>query len=388
MIIAPKVKGFICTTAHPDGCQENVRQQIAHIEKNGTIDRSIKNVLIIGSSTGYGLASRITAAFGCGANSLGIMFEKEPTGNRTATPGYYNTRAFEDFAHEKGLYAKTINGDAFSVEIKKQAIDMIKQEMKTVDLVVYSLAAPKRITADGTLYSSVLKTRDKAFSNKSWNLKDNSIKEATINPANEAEVEATVKVMGGEDWMDWMEILSQEDVLSENALTVAYSYIGPEFTYPIYRDGTIGMAKKHLEQSAAKINEKYKDAGVRAYVSVNKALVTQASAAIPVVPLYFAVLYRVMKDKNIHEGCIEQMDRMFRTRLLTDSVVTDKSGRIRMDDWEMREDVQQAVMDIWGKLETGNVEQLADVDGYWEDFYHLFGFRFDHVDYERDVSIE
>lgn len=387
MKIVPKVKGFICTTAHPEGCKENVKQQIRFVKERGAGEKSMGNVLVIGCSTGYGLASRITAAFGGGAGTLGIMFEKEPTQTRTATPGYYNTRAFEELARAEGHYAETINGDAFSREVKQQAVEMISRDLGKIDLVIYSLAAPKRIMEDGTVYSSVLKTKDQVFTNKSWDLKDNSIKEASIEPASEEEVQATIKVMGGEDWLDWMNCLSDADVLNENATTVAYSYIGPDFTNPIYRDGTIGMAKKHLEESAAAIRSKYAGRGIRAFVSVNKALVTQASAAIPIVPLYFAVLYKVMKEKGIHEGCIEQIQRLFSDKLTSTSAETDENGLIRMDDLEMRQDVQEAVKEIWNRLATGNVEELADVSGYWEDFYHLFGFGFEQVDYEKEVEI-
>lgn len=386
MIVEPKVRGFICITAHPEGCKENVRRQIEYAKKKKK-DNCPKKVLVIGCSTGYGLASRISAAYIGGADTLGIMFEKEAHGKRTATPGLYNTKAFEEFAKKDGLYAKTINGDAFSKEIKEETIRTIKEDLGKVDMVVYSLAAPRRTMADGTVVSSVLKTTGEDFTEKSWNLDTDKISEVTITPATDEEVEGTVKVMGGEDWIDWIDALKEADVLAEKAVTVAYSYIGPELTYPVYNNGTIGMAKKHLYESSVKINEKYADEGVKAYISVNKALVTQASSAIPIVPLYFAILYKVMKAKNIHEGCIEQMSRLFTDKLFVDSPVVDEKGQIRLDDWELREDVQKEVMDIWAKVDSINIRELADVDGYWEDFYHLFGFKFDNVDYTKDVEI-
>lgn len=386
MIVEPKVKGFICTTAHPVGCKENVKKQITYIKSLGE-NHCPKKVLVIGASTGYGLASRIAAAFGGHADTLGVMFEKEASGKRTATPGYYNTRAFEEFAQEEGLYAKSINGDAFSREIKEKVIETIQKDMGKVDLVVYSLAAPRRAMADGTVYQSVLKTTGEVYMQKSLDLKDNTIKEASIEPATEEEIFATEKVMGGEDWYDWMMALSRAGVLSDHAVTVAYSYIGPELTYPIYYNGTIGAAKKNLHSYAGKINEDLKAAGVSAYISVNKGLVTQASSAIPVVPLYFAILYKVMKEKGIHEGCIEQMGRLFKDKLFGETPVTDAQGLIRMDDYEMREDVQAEIRDAWAKVTTDNVKELADIDGYWQDFYQMFGFGMDHVDYTADVEV-
>lgn len=386
MVVEPKVRGFICVTAHPEGCKENVRRQIEYAKAQEK-KQCPKKVLVIGCSTGYGLASRISAAYIGGADTLGIMFEKESNGKRTATPGLYNTRAFEEFAAQDGLYAKTINGDAFSKEIKDETIETIKKDMGKVDMVIYSLAAPRRTMADGTVYQSVLKTTSNDFTEKSWNVDNDVITEGTITSATPEETSATVKVMGGEDWMDWIDALKEADVLADNAVTVAYSYIGPELTYPVYFNGTIGMAKKHLFESSKKINEKYENACIKAYVSVNKALVTQASAAIPIVPLYFAILYKVMKEKNIHEGCIEQMARLFTDKLFDGEAVVDETGKIRLDDWELREDVQKEVMDIWAKVSTENIRELADVEGYWEDFYHMFGFKFDNIDYTKDVEI-
>ena len=334
-----------------------------------------------------GAMSATRAAYIGGADTLGIMFEKESNGKRTATPGLYNTRAFEEFAAQDGLYAKTINGDAFSKEIKDETIETIKKDMGKVDMVIYSLAAPRRTMADGTVYQSVLKTTSNDFTEKSWNVDNDVITEGTITSATPEETSATVKVMGGEDWMDWIDALKEADVLADNAVTVAYSYIGPELTYPVYNNGTIGMAKKHLFDTSKKINEKYEGSGMKAYVSVNKAIVTQASSAIPIVPLYFAILYKVMKAKNLHEGCIEQMARLFTEKLFVEVPVTDEKGQIRLDDWEMREDVQKEVMDIWAQVNSDNVRELADIEGYWEDFYHMFGFQFDNIDYTQDVEI-
>lgn len=386
MVVEPKVRGFLCITAHPEGCKENVRRQIEYAKAQEKKDAP-KKVLVIGCSTGYGLASRISATYIGGADTLGVMFEKESNGKRTATPGLYNTRAFEEFAKQDGYYAKSINGDAFSKEIKDEVIETIKNDMGKVDMVIYSLAAPRRTMADGTVYQSSLKTTGDDFTQKSWNLDNDTIGEATITSATEEEIEGTVKVMGGEDWIDWITALKGADVLADNAITVAYSYIGPELTYPVYYHGTIGKAKDHLYESSKKINEQFASSGIKAYISVNKALVTQASSAIPVVPLYFSILYKVMKAKNIHEGCIEQMARLYTEKLFNGEVPVDEKGMIRLDDWEMREDVQTEVMDIWAKINSDNIKELADIEGYWLDFFNMFGFKIDGVDYTKDVDI-
>ena len=387
MVVEPKVKGFICTTAHPVGCKKNVDSQIDYTKGKGSISGA-KKVLVIGASTGYGLASRITAAFGMGAATIGVLFDKEATGKRTATPGFYNTRAFDEAAKAAGLYSCSINGDAFSVEIKQQVIERIKSDLGKVDLVIYSLASPRRTTPDGTSYVSSLKTVGEEFTQKNWNLRDNTISTATIAPATEEEIAATVKVMGGEDWMDWIRALVEADVIEDNAKTIAYSYIGPKLTYPIYHEGTIGQAKKHLAESAVAITKEQVEKGINAYVSVNKALVTQASAAIPVVPLYLSVLYKVMKEMNLHEGCIEQMNRLYREKVYGENgVITEPDGLIHVDDWELRDDVQKKVMDIWEQVNSENLLELADTDGYWDDFYKMFGFHVDGVDYEADVEV-
>lgn len=387
MIVEPKVKGFICTTAHPVGCEKNVLSQIDYVKKQGAINGA-KKVLVIGASTGYGLASRITAAFGMGAATIGVLFDKEASGKRTGTPGYYNTKAFDKAATEAGLYTCSINGDAFSVEIKNQVIETIKKDLGKVDMVVYSLASPRRTTADGTSYVSALKTVGEEFTQKNWNLRDNTISDATIPAASEEEVASTIKVMGGEDWMDWMKALVDADVIEDNAITLAYSYIGPKLTYPIYHEGTIGQAKQHLADSAVEITKAYTSKNIKAYVSVNKALVTQASAAIPVVPLYLAVLYKIMKEMNIHEGCIEQMDRLFMDKVFSDNgIVVEEDGLIHVDDWELRDDVQEKVMEIWEKIDNDNILELADTEGYWDDFYRMFGFKVEDVDYSLDVEV-
>lgn len=384
MVISPKVRGFICTTAHPKGCKENIKNQIKYVKSKGKF-KCPKNVLIIGASTGYGLASRISLSYGADANTLGIMFEKESSSKRTATAGYYNTKYFEEFAKKDGLYAETINGDAFSREIKNEAIEKIKKDLGKIDLVIYSLAAPKRITEDGHVYSSTLKTIDKEFTNKSLDLRDNTINKVTIPVANKEEIESTVKVMGGEDWLLWLRALKDADVLSNEAKTIAYSYIGPKLTYPIYYSGTIGMAKKNLCETCYKINNDLKDLNVKAYISVNKALVTAASAAIPIVPLYISILYKVMKQKNLHEGCIEQMYRLYSNKFNNSNPSVNEESLIRLDDYEMKEEVQNKVIENYNLINTENIREYADIDGYYEDFYHMFGFNIDNVDYDEDI---
>lgn len=382
MIIKPRVKDFICLTSHPEGCKENVRRQIEYVKSHGTVENMGKHVLVIGASTGYGLASRICAAYAESAATIGIIFDKPAHGKRTATAGWYNTAAFENFAKADGLYAKTINGDAFSQEIKAKTIELIKKDFGKVDMIVYSLAAPRRTTPDGKMYSSVLKTVDEPFTAKTLNLRTNTLAEATLPPATPEEVEATIKVMGGEDWADWMHALKDAGVLADDARTVAYSYIGSKITYPIYYKGTIGAAKQDLYNTAAKLREE----GFHADISVNKALVTQSSSAIPIVPLYVAVMYRVMKDSHVHEGTIEQMYRLWHDYLSQPNPKMDDEHRIRLDNYEMSDETQSVIFKYWDLVNDDNLKQYADVDGYWNDFYHLFGFNFDNVDYDADVD--
>ena len=387
MVVQPKVRGFICTTAHPVGCEAAVKKQIDYVKAQPKNDDAFspKKVLVIGSSMGYGLASRITAAYSCGAATVGVMFDKPANEKRPGTSGWYNTRAFEKFAAADGLYAKTVNGDAYSEECKREVIDIIKADMGKVDMVVYSLAAPRR-TVGETVYSSVLKTTGEAYTNKTINLKTNTVSEVTIEPATEEEIEATVKVMGGEDWEAWIDALKAADAIGDNAVTVAYSYIGPKLTHPMYFEGSIGRAKDHLYQTSKKLTEKYAANGIKAYISVNKALVTQSSAAIPIVPLYISILYKVMKEKGVHEGCIEQMYRMF-AKLARKPVPVDENGMIRMDDLEMQPEIQDEVTKLWNALDNDNLKESSDIDGYWEDFYNLFGFGIEGVDYDADVEI-
>lgn len=384
MVIEPKVREYICTTAHPTGCAESVRRQAACAAAAGHV-QGAKKVLVIGCSTGYGLASRISALMNCGAQTLGIMFERPSNGKRTATPGWYNTAEFEKLAKEQGVYARTLNGDAFSREMKAQAIQAIREDMGQVDLVVYSLAAPRRTDSDGVTWSSCLKTTGEPYTEKSLDLRTNQVTYKTVEPATEEEVLGTVKVMGGEDWAEWMDALAEAGVLADNAVTVAYSYIGPELTYPIYYHGTIGAAKQHLHRTAGQINTAHSD--VHAYISVNKGLVTQASSAIPIVPLYFGILYQVMKRKGNHEGCIQQMVRLFTKKLYGGSAPqTDEEGFIRMDDYELSKEIQEEVAAAWAAVDTEKLEQYCDISGYWEDFYHMFGFRYENIDYEKDVD--
>lgn len=386
MIIEPKIRGFICTTSHPVGCEENVRRQIAYVKEQGKTEGP-KKVLVIGASAGYGLSSRIEAAFGCGAATIGVIFDKPASGKRTGTAGWYNTAAFEKCAAENGLYAKTINGDAFSKEVKEETIALIRKDLGQVDMVVYSLAAPRRAMEDGTVYSSVLKTTGEAYTNKTIDLKTRTISDVTIEPATEEEIHNTVKVMGGEDWEDWIRALRGAGVLAQGAITLAYSYIGPQLTHPMYYDGSIGAAKQHLYETARRLTAS--DLDVRAYVSVNKALVTQSSAAIPIVPLYISILYKIMKKAGTHEGCIQQMERLFREKLFgSQGPVVDENQLIRMDDWEMREEIQQEVAQDWKAVDTATVQSLCDIDGYWEDFYQIFGFAVPGVDYDADVEIQ
>ena len=386
MIIEPRMRGFICLTAHPDGCAQNVKNQIEYVKSKGKIDGP-KKVLVIGASTGFGLASRITSAFGSNAATIGVFFEKEPTEGKTATPGWYNSAAFEVEAEKAGLYAKSINGDAFSDDIKNQTIALIKKDLGQVDLVIYSLASPVRMhPKTGVLHRSSLKPIGQKFTNKTVDFHTANISEVSIEAAVQEDIDNTVVVMGGEDWSMWMNAMKEAGVLADGAMTVAYSYIGPEVTEAVYRKGTIGRAKDHLEATAFEITRDLKSINGKAFVSVNKALVTQASSAIPVIPLYISLLYKTMKDKHIHEGCIEQMQRLFADRLYSNNIPVDENGRIRVDDWEMRDDVQAEVAKLWDKATTENLSEIGDLAGYKNDFLNLFGFGFEGVDYLADAN--
>jgi enoyl-[acyl-carrier protein] reductase/trans-2-enoyl-CoA reductase (NAD+) len=381
------MRGFICLTAHPAGCEQNVKNQIAYVQSKGTIDGP-KRVLVIGASTGFGLASRITSAFGSNASTIGVFFEKAPAAGKTASPGWYNSAAFEKEATQAGLYAKSINGDAFSNEVKHQAIDLIKADLGQIDLVIYSLASPVRMhPTTGVLHRSTLKPIGGTFTNKTVDFHTGNVSQVSIEPANQEDIDNTVVVMGGEDWSMWMNALKEANVLAEGATTVAYSYIGPEVTEAVYRKGTIGRAKDHLEATAFEISKDLATLNGKAYVSVNKALVTQASSAIPVIPLYISLLYKIMKAEGIHEGCIEQIQRLFQQRLYTgQEVPTDDQGRIRIDDWEMREDVQAKVAALWKESTTETLSEIGDLAGYKQDFLNLFGFGFEGVDYLADTD--
>ncbi|SHI45419.1 enoyl-[acyl-carrier protein] reductase / trans-2-enoyl-CoA reductase (NAD+) [Clostridium cavendishii DSM 21758] len=387
MKIEPKFRGFLCTAAHPVGCAENISEQINYVKSKGKF-KGPKNVLVIGASAGYGLASRIVAAFGFGASTIGVSFEKEAVGKRTGTAGYYNTKAFDKFCNEEGIYTKSINGDAYSNEIKEKVIETIKDDLGKVDLIIYSLAAPRRTNPlTGETLSSVLKPIGESFKSKTVDFHTKEVKDVTIEPASEDEIRQTVGVMGGEDWNLWIEALKKADVLAEGVKTIAYSYVGPSITFPIYREGAIGMAKDNLEDTAKELTKKLQNINGEAYVSVNKALVTQASSAIPVVSLYISILYKIMKEKNIHEGCIEQIQRLFEDVLYGDNLKLDEKGRIRIDELEMREDVQNEVNNIWEKVNSQNIEELTDVEGFRKEFLKLFGFGLDNVDYDKDAEV-
>lgn len=384
MIIKPKVRGFICTNAHPQGCAANVQEQIAFTQKKGAIANGPKKVLVLGCSTGYGLASRITAAFGSGAATLGVCFEKEPSETKTATAGYYNTAAFHQAAAAAGLYARTLNGDAFSNDCKAQVIEALKQEMGKVDLVVYSLAAPRRTDPNtGEVYSSVLKPIGKSYTAKNLNTDTLKIADVTVEPASDEEIANTVKVMGGEDWELWIEALKQADLLADGFKTVAYTYLGDKLTWPIYGHATIGKAKEDLDRAAKELTAKYQG---EARVAVLKAVVTQASSAIPVMPLYLSILFKVMKEQGSHEGCIEQIQRLFTECLYTGNPRLDADGRFRVDELELDRKVQEVVEGIWPQVTEENLFEITDHKGYRDEFLKLFGFGVANVDYEADVS--
>ncbi|MEX0331811.1 MAG: enoyl-ACP reductase FabV [Puniceicoccaceae bacterium] len=390
MIIKPKVRGFVCITAHPEGCARHVEQQIEYVKSQGAVEGGPKNVLVIGASTGYGLASRIAAAFGSGAATLGVFFERPATNGKPASAGWYNSAAFEAAASREGIYAASLNGDAFSDELKAQAIEIIKRDMGPIDLVVYSLASPRRTDpVDGETYRSTLKPIGEPFTANNLDTDRKKIAPVTIEPATEEEIVSTVKVMGGEDWERWMEQLEAAGLLAEGCHSVAYDYVGPEVTWPVYNNGTIGRAKKHLRATAQRLDAMLKIGRGAAFISVNKAVVTQASSAIPVVPLYISILFKIMKEEGIHEDCIHQIDRLFRTRMYAGSALKfDEEGRVRMDDWEMRPEIQEKVKTLWTQVNTDNIDQETDFAGYQENFLKLFGFGLEGVDYEADVDPE
>jgi enoyl-[acyl-carrier protein] reductase / trans-2-enoyl-CoA reductase (NAD+) len=389
MIIKPKVRGFVCVTAHPAGCAAHIGEWINHVKSKGPIKNGPKKVLVIGSSTGYGLASRITAAFGSNAATVGVFYERPSEEGRTATPGWYNTIGFTKAAHAAGLYAKNINGDAFSKEIKAQTLEAIKNDLGQVDLVIYSLASPRRVhPTTGVIHKSVLKPVGAPYTNKTVDTDKGIVSTITIEPASEQEIADTTTVMGGEDWEFWIQALLDAKLLAPGAKSIAYSYIGPEVTWAIYKNGTIGLAKNDLERAARSIDSQLKaNGGGCAFISVNKALVTQASSAIPVVPLYISILYKIMKAQGTHEGCIEQMQRLFADQIYSSSGPKfDEGGRVRIDDLEMKPDVQAAVAKIWPDVTTENLPALTDIAGYRSEFLKLFGFGLAGIDYEADIE--
>ena len=389
MIIKPRVRGFLCITTHPEGCRENVSRQIRHVQSGGMIDGGPKRVLVLGASTGYGLASRITAAFGAGASTLGVFFEKPGTERKPGTAGWYNAAAFHSAADEAGLYAKSVNGDAFSDEVKARVIDLIKEDLGAIDLVVYSLAAPRRThPKTGVVHTSTLKPIGADTVQKGVNTDKEEIQEYHLEAANQDEIDNTVAVMGGEDWQMWIEALDEAGVLAEGAKTTAYTYIGEKITWDIYWHGTIGAAKKDLDKRVVDIRERLAAHGGDARVSVLKAVVTQASAAIPAMPIYLAILFKVMKARGEHEGCIEQVNRLFRDSLYGTAAGPDADGRLRADNLELNPEVQAEVAKIWEQINTDNLKTLSDFDGYRQEFLQLFGFEVEGVNYDADVNPE
>ncbi|WP_133794298.1 enoyl-ACP reductase FabV [Prosthecobacter fusiformis] len=387
MIVAPKIRGFICTTAHPEGCAKHVAEQITVVKNRGLIANGPKKVLVIGSSTGYGLSSRIAAAFGSNASTIGVFFERPGEDDRTATAGWYNSAAFEKEAKSAGLYARSFNGDAYSDAVKTEVIDAVKADLGQVDCVIYSLASPRRThPKTGEVFKSVLKPIGETYTNKNLNTTTGVVNEISIEPAQGDDIAQTVAVMGGEDWEMWIDALMAADVLAPGVQTVSYSYIGPEVTWPIYKNGTIGRAKEDLEKVQQSLDAKLAPLNGKAWVSVNKALVTQASSAIPVVPLYISLLYKAMKAEGTHEDTIEQMDRLFRDRLYSGEPQPDEAGRIRVDDWEMKPELQALVGQRWTEVNTENLTEYGDFAGYQASFLRLFGFGLEGVDYAAETN--
>ncbi len=387
MIIKPKVRGFICTNAHPQGCAAHVKKQIDYVTSQAAVKSPIKNVLILGASTGYGLASRIVSAFGYNANTLGIFFEKPPTETKTASAGFYNSAALQQQARVQGLYAESINCDAFVAESKSQAIEQIKDQMDKIDLVVYSLAAPRRTDpVSGKIYASTLKPVGDSVTRKTLNTSTGEVYEVTLEPASEEEIQDTVKVMGGEDWELWIEALLAANVLATGCKTVAYTYIGKDITKPIYGHATIGKAKEDLDRASTQIQTQLNSIGGEARVAVLKAVVTQASSAIPVMPLYMSLLFKVMKSQGTHEGCIEQIYQLFTQCLYGDTPTLDDVGRWRVDTLELDDSLQDAVKSLWEQVTSDNLHELSDFSGYQQEFLKLFGFGFDGIDYNADTN--
>lgn len=387
MKIEPKIRQNICLTAHPEGCREQVREQIAYVRNQPTIEGP-KRVLVVGASNGYGLAARIVSAFSCGAGTVGVFLERPGTDTRTATVGWYNNLALEQEARRAGLVAFSVNGDSFSPELKNETIQRIGDELGPVDCVIYSIAAPRRIDPEtGQIYSSVVKPIGRRFNGKTVDIKTGALSDVVSEPATEDEIAETVKVMGGEDWMDWISALHEQQMLDRGAVTVALSYVGSDITAALYRDGTIGRAKQDLEATAAKIQRRFADQDVRAVISVNKALVTRASAVIPTVTLYISLLYTVMKRKGLHEGCIQQMYRLYRDYLYAaDPKPLDHAGRIRLDDWEMREDVQREVKERWEQIRNSPSQEVTEIAEFRSEFLRHHGFEMPGVDYDQDVD--
>lgn len=387
MIIKPRIRGFICVTAHPAGCKANVEKQIEFVTSHGKIANGPKKVLVIGASTGYGLAARISAAFGCDAATLGVFFERPGEETKPATAGWYNSAAFEELAEAKGLYAKSINGDAYSDEVKQKTIELIKEDLGQVDLVVYSLAAPRRThPKTGEVFNSTLKPVGKSLTTRGLNTDKETITDITLEPASQEEIDGTVAVMGGEDWQMWIDDLKAAGVLADGAKTTAFTYLGEQITHDIYWNGSIGEAKKDLDKRVLTIRDTLAEQGGDARVSVLKAVVTQASSAIPVMPLYLSLLFKVMKEKGTHEGCIEQVYGLFKDSLYGASPVMDETGRLRADYKELAPEVQDEVVKLWPTVTNENLNEISDFAGYKREFMHLFGFGLDGVDYDADVN--